>query len=109
MTEPISVTISAETAEMLAFESDSTVFNGWTKVASVEGDESRWSRNYTLVLKDPDGLFWGIDYSVGATEEQENDMPWQGVDHDHQIEPTRLYPQTVTRVEYRTTPAEVNG
>lgn len=99
--------ITAYAAEMLAFSGDGTVEHGWTRVAREESGFSRWHRNYTLVLKDPDdGLFWGLLYSVGATEEQENDYPWMGKSAGEPIELVRLYPHPVTRVEYRTEPAQ---
>ncbi|MET0417269.1 MAG: hypothetical protein ABW022_14755 [Actinoplanes sp.] len=102
-------TITAYAAEMLAFANPGTFEGDWMKVAVQENGNTRWARNYTMILKSPDGEFWGVSYSVGATEEQENDMPWQGKSDDEPIELTRMYPRTITRVEYWPTPAEASA
>ncbi len=102
-------TIDAAAAEMLAFAKDGTTENGWTKVTREQDEHSRWHRNYTLVLKDTAERFWGLLYSVGATEEQENEMPWVGLSDDEQIDLIRLYPHTVTTTVYKTKPAEVTA
>lgn len=101
-------TIDAATAEVLAFTNDGESESGWTRIARQVGYKSRWSQGYTLILHDgTDGKAWGLDYEVGATEEQENDYPWGGVPDDHQIPLKRMYPHPT--VVYKTEPAEVSA
>lgn len=107
-------TIEASTAEEL-FEGlhydhgtparDGATVDGWRLVASSETDQGRWHERYFLVITDETGDLWGLRYGIGLTENQENDMPWEGVPADKALPLTRLYAHEVTRTEYRTRPA----
>lgn len=76
-----------------------------TYVTTMEGDQRRWMQGITIVMSDPDGAFWGLDYDRGLTENQDSHYPWQGSwgGERKDVELTRLYPHTITTVEYRTT------
>lgn len=79
--------------------------HGWTLLGSTSSRTSRWHERYWMVIRDSNGDDWGIEYGVGLTENQEDDLPWErGRD---QIPLVRLYPHKVVRVEYRRQPAEV--
>ena len=98
-------TISTDLVEDL-FNNDADGFTipgyAWTRVTSVEGDDHRWEREHTLVLKHDDGTFWGIDYRTGLTEMQENSYPWRPSygDRPETLELRRMEPETVTTVRY---------
>jgi hypothetical protein len=51
-------------------------YEGWKFVAEEEGDEGRWMRHMTTVLKDPGGAYWAFDWERGLTEYQETEYPW---------------------------------
>lgn len=77
----------------------------FTYVATVEGDRRRWMQGITIVVSDPDGAFWGLEYDRGLTENQDSEYPWRGWGGDRKdVELNRLYPHTITTVEYRTKP-----
>ncbi len=40
------------------------------------GNTGRWHERYWMVLRDADGVLWGVEYGVGLTENQEDDHPW---------------------------------
>jgi hypothetical protein len=69
--------IKSSIAEDLFDSDDGDVVDGWTRVTDQEGDDGRWYRYHTLVVQDPTGRYWGIDYSMGLTENQDNDFPWK--------------------------------
>lgn len=74
----------------------------WTLVGSSHKRESRWHNRYWLIVRDQDGADWGVEYGIGLTEIQENDLPWDNARGPLPL--TRLYPHTVTNVQYRTKP-----
>jgi hypothetical protein len=84
---------------------DNNVAHGWVLLGSVPSRQSRWHEKYWMLLRDADDALWGLEYGVGLTEDQEDDLPWR--DHAGPLPLVRLYPHTVTTVEYRTKPAEV--
>lgn len=86
---------------------DGSPVGPWTKVGEQHVSSHRWYDRYWLVLhhdEDAPDVFWGLQYDVGKTEEQETEWPWE----KKATEPlnlTRLYGHPVTLVEYRTKPA----
>lgn len=90
-----------ETAELYELADGETRY-GWTRVGTDDkhySRQSRWHNRYWLVLRDDTGDTWGLEYGIGLTEDQENDLPWEG--RSKPVPLHRLYPHTVTRVEYR--------
>lgn len=86
-------------------QDDTTTMHEWVLLGSTPSRQSRWHEKYWMVLRDADDALWGLEYGVGLTEDQEDDLPW-----DRATKPlplTRLYPHAVTTVEYRTKSAEV--
>lgn len=77
-------TIDPELAQELSEISDGIGVGDWIRVTDQEGDQGRWERHHLLVLRyvgadadpDPDANLYGIHYSLGLTECQENDFPW---------------------------------
>lgn len=76
-----------------------------TYVATIEGDQRRWMQSITVVVSDSEGAFWGLDYDRGLTENQDSHYPWKGYGARTDVELTRLYAHTITKVVYRTKPA----
>lgn len=80
----------------------------WTLAVDVEdaphSRTSRWHEKYWLVVRNADGATYGIEYGVGLTENQEDDLPWARGSDDRELSLTRLYPHTVTKVVYSTKP-----
>lgn len=95
--------IDPELAEELHESEDGDTVLRWTRVTDIRGEARRWMERHTLVIKDADDRFWGLDYEVGLTEEQPNEYPWRGTG-DEPLALTRLYPHTVTTTDYRTKP-----
>ncbi len=61
-------------------------------------DKSRWSIHHRLVFKlEEDGLLYETDYSVGATESQD-EQAWE---YDDEVECHRVEAVEVMRVEYK--------
>jgi hypothetical protein len=53
-------------------------------------DTTRWSEIHFVVFRDPsDGQEWGVQYSVGATEFQD-ERPWE---NEEEIVATRMIPR----------------
>jgi hypothetical protein len=101
------VTKKAIDSDTLAelFEYDDGEKSGdWARVAVQHIDTARWYEHYYLVITDEPDVFWGAHYSEGLTENQDNDYPWEDRDS---VSLVRLYPHEVTRMEYRSKPAEV--
>ena len=66
--------VSKDTAQELVWEGES---GGFTVVKKVITGHSRWSIIYMLVFRrNDDGQLFGVDYSVGATEYQDEE-PFQ--------------------------------
>lgn len=84
---------------------DNYVAHGWVVLGSAPTRQSRWHERYWMVPRDADDALWGLEYGVGLVEDVEDDLPWDG--HPGPLPLARLYPHTVTTVEYRTKPAEV--
>jgi hypothetical protein len=105
--------MSAATAAELYADgegADGETAGGWTLVGDIESHahysrQSRWHDRYWLVARNAEGETFGLEYGIGLTENQEDDLPWDRVPGDRERQLTRLYPHTVTRVEYHTTPA----
>jgi hypothetical protein len=80
----------------------------WTLVIDVEdaphNRTSRWHERYWLVVRDAQGDTYGIEYGVGLTENQEDDLPWDHVSDDRELKLTRLFPHPVTTTVYRREP-----
>lgn len=47
----------------------------WSAVEDIIADVSRWSVHHTIVFQDGDGKYYKTNYSVGATECQD-ERPW---------------------------------
>lgn len=108
-------TITAAQAEELYSDGEGQhgdTVDDWTLVGESHDHptrQSRWHQRYWLIVRDADGATWGLGFGIGLTEYQENDFPWEGwagKPGTRELELTRLYPHTITRVEYRTRPAE---
>lgn len=85
------------------FQDDTNTLHEWIVLGSVPSRTSRWHERYWMVLENVDGETYGLEYGVGLTEDQEDDLPWYGATRPLPL--TRLYPHTVTTVEYRTVAA----
>lgn len=51
---------------------DDIWLDGWEHVTTLEGDNRRWSRYDTVILKAPSGRYWSWGYEHGLTEYQEH-------------------------------------
>lgn len=96
--------IDPGTAEELYDGEDGDVCDGWTRVADRRDRDRRWMQDWTLILRSPDGLLWGLSYQIGLTEHQEHAFPWR--DAAGPLPLTRLYAHTVTHTVYRTVPPD---
>lgn len=106
MTDP-DRTIDPQHAEELS--DGGTTAGPWTLIADIRRSSGRWREQRRMILRRDDGTHWGLDYACGLTEYQDHDLPWLAAGSgyalvDTRIPLVRLYPHTVTRVEYRTTP-----
>jgi hypothetical protein len=81
---------------------DNFVAHNWVVLGSAPSRTSRWHERYWLVLRADDDTVWGIEYGIGLTENQEDDLPWE--DGPDELQLTRLYPHEVTTVTYQTKP-----
>ena len=102
-------TITADQADEIldaSYGRPGETVDGFTYVTTIEGDQRRWVQGVTIVVSDADGAFWGLEYDRGLTENQDSCYPWRDYASRTDVELTRLYPHTITRVEYRTKPAE---
>lgn len=109
-------TINASTAAELYADgegNDGNEAGDWVLVGDVEdaphSRTSRWHEKYWLVVRNAEGETFGLEYGIGLTEDQEEDLPWEFGDSDRELTLTRLYPHTVTTTVYRTKPAEVGA
>lgn len=89
--------------DMLTHADDGEQYFGWTRLAKQNTDTTRWHAWYRLVLRDPAGDVWGLAFGEGLTENQEDELPWER--GEEPVKLVRLYPHTVTRVEWRDKPA----
>jgi hypothetical protein len=111
----VSKRITAGEAEELYADGEGEhgdVVGDWTLVGGAldhEHRQSRWHQRQWLIVRNRAGEFYGLDFGVGLTEDQEDEFPWRDRPTDHGLSMTRLYPHEVTRVEYRSTPAEAPG
>ncbi|HEY6115957.1 MAG TPA: hypothetical protein VI172_08365 [Candidatus Dormibacteraeota bacterium] len=94
-------TINPATVEQLIWLGDGATRDGWTKITAQPGHTSYRHHHYTLVLRDAVGDLWGVDYATALTVEQAHELPWRQLPTGAQMPLTRLYPHTVTTVEYR--------
>jgi hypothetical protein len=62
-------------------------------------DTSRWSIIYDLIFR-IDGKFYRTNYSVGATESQD-EGPWEWFDYDSKIACEEVEPYEKTVIDYR--------
>lgn len=82
---------------------DSDLVAGWSVVGSALVRTSRWHERRWLVLCEvATGETWGVEYGIGLTEDQEDELPWAGVVGP--IGLVRLYEHQVTETVYRITP-----
>lgn len=95
-------TITAATAEHLCdCVRDGGVCDGWTRIdGGAPNRTTRWHERYWLVLRDRAGDLWGLDYGVGLTEYQEDDLPWEGAADDKPLPLVRLTAREVTTTVY---------
>lgn len=88
--------VSAELIENL-FELEGSSDDGWQFVDKNENGVGRWYRHHTMVVMDPEGNHWGIDYEVGNTENQEPKYPWMksvwAENAPETVELYRVYPR----------------
>lgn len=92
----------SETADSLCWMDDGQSKEGWTKVATQEGDDHRWWREMTEIVKDPDHALWAFDWKSGLTESQENEFPWENYNapDDEETEVYSVRPVVKTVTEY---------
>lgn len=112
MTDKKPPTITADQADEIldaSYGEPGEIVDGFTFIATIEGDQRRWMQGITIVVSDSEDVFWGLDYDRGLTENQENHYPWQGYGGRTDVELTRLYPHTITTTTYRTKPATAEG
>jgi hypothetical protein len=86
---------------------DTSVAHDWLVLGSTLSRISRWHERYWMLLRNADDEVWGLEYGVGLTEDQEDDLPWEHARGELPL--TRLYPYAVTTVEYRTKPPKVDA
>lgn len=102
--------IAPKVAEELYEVSDGWAVGDWIRVADIEGDDGRWERHHTLVIQHLDGRRYGIEYSVGLTENQDSTYPWKGdgwTGKPPDLVPVkRLYPHQESVIVWRTEPGE---
>ena len=77
MTEaPKKIQVDSEVAEELFHVSVGNTVGPWRKEADQDLGSGRWDRHMWLVFSDEDGHYWSVEYSLGLTENQENEFPW---------------------------------
>lgn len=85
----------------------------WTLVINTEdaphSRTSRWHEKYWLVVSDAEGQTYGVEYGIGLTENQEDNLPWEDCPRDAVLPLIRLYAHTVTTVTYRHEPAKAGA
>lgn len=95
--------IPAEVAEILCYSNDGREHEGWRKMYDQERGSGRWNAHHWLVLQEiATGDQYAVEYSLGLTENQENDFPWKP---DYQERPEfvdafQVWPTTIITVEY---------
>lgn len=86
MPEEIEVTGTtlAELYRLLDYEHGTTLgkeseeVNGYRAVASQHIENSRWMERYLLVFRRvSDGQLYAVEYQLGLTECQPNELPWE--------------------------------
>lgn len=97
-------TINPQDAEELYEAEDGETVGLWTRVTDVAHEARRWMQGHSLILRDPDGAHWALGYDLGLTEEQPHELPWRN--GGDPIRLARVYPHTVTKTVYRSTPSE---
>lgn len=60
----------------------------YEKVSDEITDNSRWSIHHYMIFKDSKGNFYGVDYTVGATESQD-ESPWEYDGDEIEVEELR--------------------
>lgn len=99
-------TIAAGDAEELyEMEDGESLIDGPTRVTEQVRSRGRWHEWRYLVIRDTDDTLWGIEFGIGLTEYQENEMPWRGSNSVRPVPMVRLYEHTTVTTEYRTEPA----
>lgn len=79
---------------------ETNTVDSWVLYGSTPIRTSRWHERYWLVIADRgSGETYGIEYGIGLTECQENELPWEG--REEPLPLTRLRPHTVTTTVYR--------
>lgn len=110
-------TITAAQAEELYCDGegvDGDTVDDWTLVGQAQehtAGSGRWHQRYWLIVRNDQGEIYGLGYGLGLTESQEHDFPWEGwagKPGTRELGLTRLYPHTITRVEYRREPQTVS-
>jgi hypothetical protein len=86
---------------------DHHVEHDWVVLGSSPSRTSRWHEKYWLVLRNAADEVYGIEYGVGLTENQEDDLPWDG--SLQYLELTPLHRREVMTVTYDNTPPRTTG
>ena len=105
-------TITADQADEILDAADcdpGETAGDFTYITILESSQRRWMQGITIVVSDPDGNFWGLDYDRGLTEEQDNEYPWRGYGGPRDVDMRRLYAHQVVTTVYKTTPAAVTA
>jgi hypothetical protein len=76
------IEIGSETAGQLYFladgDNESEIVNGFQSITTEYLENSRWTGRYRLIIRRvADGALFAIDYGLGLTEYQDDDLPWE--------------------------------
>lgn len=73
----------------------SFVWEEFERIETIEGDDHRWQREMTTIIKVGDRYF-SIDWMAALTEFQKSDFPWQPIEVKY-----HEWQETVTKHEWR--------
>lgn len=77
-------------------DEDQKQWIGWSFIQDEFVEERRWGNTYFLVMKDPNGQFWGGAYSIGTGDNESY--------RDEDVTMVKVYPRTVTTIVYEAEP-----
>lgn len=80
--------------------------DGWVLLGSAYSRQTDRHDWYWLVLERA-GQVWGVEYGIGLTDDQEDDLPWEGTAGPVLLVP--LWTRSPVSVEYCDAPAVVDA
>lgn len=107
MTRREYIDIPSDVVEELYDDHEAGLVEGFFYENDQIGDNGRWQTHHTMILRRAaDDTLWGVSYSLGLTEMQDNTYPWRGEysDPPETVVATRVYPHTKLVTEYWYTP-----